>query len=68
LSFAKEDVAADTIGRSWINGILHRTDPDPADIAKIRFVAYEISSGKDVGTLQGADPGLGEDPIRDFLV
>ena len=48
----KEDVAANTIGRSWINGVLHRIDPDPADIAKIRFVAYEISSGKEVGTRQ----------------
>jgi NAD-dependent DNA ligase len=48
----KEDVAANTIGRSWINGVLHRTDPDPADIARIRFVAYEISSGKEVGTRQ----------------
>lgn len=48
----KEDVAANTIGRSWINGVLHRTDPDPADVAKIRFVAYEISSGKEVGTRQ----------------
>lgn len=48
----KEDVAANTIGRSWINGVLHRTDPDPTDVAKIRFVAYEISSGKEVGTRQ----------------
>ena len=48
----KEDVAANTIGRSWINGVLHRSDPDPADVAKIRFVAYEISSGKEVGTRQ----------------
>jgi DNA ligase (NAD+) len=48
----KEDVAANTIGRSWINGVLHRTEPDPADVAKIRFVAYEISSGKEVGTRQ----------------
>ena len=48
----KEDVAENAIGRSWINGVLHRTDPDPADVAKIRFVAYEISSGKEVGTRQ----------------
>lgn len=48
----KEDVAENTIGRSWINGVLHRSDPDPADVAKIRFVAYEISSGKEVGTRQ----------------
>ena len=48
----KEDVAANTIGRSWINGVLHRTDPDPADVAKIRFVAYEISSAKELGTRQ----------------
>ena len=48
----KEDVAANTIGRSWINGVLHRLDPDAADIAKINFVAYEIVSGKDVGARQ----------------
>ena len=52
LVIRKEDVAPNTIGRSWINGVLHRTDPNPADIAKIRFVAYEISSGKGVGTRQ----------------
>lgn len=48
----KEDVAATTIGRSWINGVLHRLDPDPADIAKILFVAYEIVSGREIGTRQ----------------
>lgn len=48
----KEDVAANTIGRSWINGVLHRLDPAPTDIAKILFVAYEIVSGKEIGTRQ----------------
>jgi len=47
----KDDVPPNTIGRSWINGILHRTDPVKEDVSKIRFVAYEISSGK-VGTRQ----------------
>ena len=47
----KTDVAPNTIGRSWINGVLHRSDPSPEDVAKIRFVAYEISSAK-AGTRQ----------------
>lgn len=42
----KTDVAPNTIGRSWINGVLHRSDPAAEDVAKIRFVAYEISSAK----------------------
>lgn len=48
----KTDVAENTIGRSWINGVLHRSDPNPTDVSKIRFVAYEICSAKDVGTRQ----------------
>jgi len=49
----KSDVPPNTIGRSWINGILHRTDPTTEDVSKIRFVAYEICSAKGgVGTRQ----------------
>ena len=49
----KTDVAVNTIGRSWINGVLHRSSPATEDVAKIRFVAYEISSAKGgVGTRQ----------------
>ncbi len=28
--------------RSWVNGVIHRNNPDPTDIRKIRFVAYEL--------------------------
>lgn len=28
--------------RSIVNGIVHRDQPDPDDVAKIRFVAYEV--------------------------
>lgn len=49
----KKDVAPNTIGRSWINGVLHRSDPSSEDVSKIRFVAYEICSAKGgVGTRQ----------------
>lgn len=49
----KNDVAPNTIGRSWINGVLHRSDPSSEDVSKIRFVAYEICSAKGgVGTRQ----------------
>ncbi len=30
------------LGRSIVNGIFHRSAPDPTDAAKVRFVAYEI--------------------------
>jgi DNA ligase (NAD+) len=30
--------------RSWVNGIIHRKDPDPVDVSKIRFVAYDLLS------------------------
>ena len=30
------------LARSWVNGQLHQKTPDPAEIDKIRFVAYEI--------------------------
>ena len=30
------------LARSWVNGVIHRTKPDPADVARIRFVAYDL--------------------------
>jgi DNA ligase (NAD+) len=30
------------LARSWVNGQLHQKTPDPAEIDKIRFVAYEL--------------------------
>jgi DNA ligase (NAD+) len=32
------------LARSWVNGIIHRKDPDPADVSKIRFIAYDLLS------------------------
>ncbi len=31
-----------TLARSWVNGVVHRKRPDPADVAKIHFVAYDL--------------------------
>ena len=31
-----------TLARSWVNGIVHRDAPAAAEVAKIRFVAYEV--------------------------
>lgn len=28
--------------RSWVNGVLHHSSPNPADAKKLRFVAYEV--------------------------
>lgn len=36
--------AGESLARSWVNGILHRKDASPADLGKIRFVAYELIS------------------------
>lgn len=44
LVLRKADTPEGTIGRSWINGLLHRTEPDAEKMARIRFVAYEILS------------------------
>jgi len=38
----KADTPAETIGRSWVNGVLHKSSPALADVQKLRFVAYEI--------------------------
>jgi hypothetical protein len=32
----------ETLARSWVNGVLHRKEPDRADVSKIHFVAYEV--------------------------
>jgi DNA ligase (NAD+) len=34
--------AGEQLARSWVNGMIHRNNPDPTDIRKIRFVAYEL--------------------------
>ena len=39
-------VVTDTIARSWVNGQLHQKTPNPADLAKIQFVAYSVYSSK----------------------
>jgi DNA ligase (NAD+) len=31
-----------TLARSWVNGQIHQDTPDPVNIAKIHFVAYEL--------------------------
>ena len=41
-------VITDTIARSWVNGQLHQKTPNPADLAKIQFVAYSVYSSKPV--------------------
>lgn len=41
---ADGDLAKDSLPRSWVNGLLHKSDPNPADLAKLRFLAYEIVS------------------------
>lgn len=40
----KSETPSGTIGRSWINGVLHQKEPNMSDVQKIRFVAYEIMS------------------------
>lgn len=40
----KSDTPSGTIGRSWVNGLLHQKEPNISDVQKIRFVAYEIVS------------------------
>jgi NAD-dependent DNA ligase len=44
LVLPKSDTPAETIGRSWVNGILHQKTPVRSEVSKIRFVAYEILS------------------------
>ncbi len=40
----KSSTPAGTIGRSWINGLLHQKEPAAEKVSLIRFVAYEILS------------------------
>lgn len=42
LIMANSDVPSGRLGRSIVNGIFHRDTPNPADAAKVRFVAYEV--------------------------
>ena len=38
--------AGEPLARAWVNGVIHRKTPAPADVAKLRFVAYEVVSPK----------------------
>lgn len=38
--------AGEPLARAWVNGVIHRKDPAPAEVAKLRFVAYEVVSPK----------------------
>lgn len=31
-----------TTARNWVNGVLHQSNPDPEDLKKIEFVAYQV--------------------------
>lgn len=42
LVVANKTLAVETLPRSWVNGLVHQKSPPPADLAKLRFVAYEI--------------------------
>ncbi len=44
LVLQKSATPAGTIGRSWINGLLHQKEPAAEKVGLIRFVAYEILS------------------------
>lgn len=39
---AKASDVENTLARNWTNGILHQDEPKTTDLAKIRFVAYEV--------------------------
>ena len=39
---AKASDVEDTLARNWTNGILHQDEPKAADLAKIRFIAYQV--------------------------
>ena len=45
-------VITDTLARSWVNGQLHQKTPDPADLAKIQFVAYSVYADKPMSRAQ----------------
>jgi NAD-dependent DNA ligase len=38
--------AGEPLARAWVNGVIHRKDPAAADVAMLRFVAYEVLSPK----------------------
>lgn len=44
LLVADADVEEGVLPRSWVNGLLHKLQPGSADLAKLRFLAYEIVS------------------------
>ena len=34
--------SGEALARAWVNGLVHRDHPDPAAVAKLHFVAYEV--------------------------
>ena len=36
--------AGETLARAWVNGVIHRKEPAAADVAKMRFIGYEVLS------------------------
>ena len=42
LIMPRSSVPSGRLGRSIVNGIFHHHNPDPAEAAKVRFVAYEV--------------------------
>lgn len=38
--------AGEALARAWVNGVIHRKAPAAEDVAKLRFVAYEVVSPK----------------------
>lgn len=35
-------IEGQALARNWVNGMIHRSDPSPDEVKKIRFVAYEL--------------------------
>ena len=42
-----------TLARSWVNGVIHQKVPVAADVARIRFVAYDLLEPKGLTRSQG---------------
>ena len=36
--------AGEPLARAWVNGVIHRKEPAAEDVAKMRFVGYEVMS------------------------
>jgi NAD-dependent DNA ligase len=44
LLVANSELGQDVLPRSWVNGLVHKQKPNTDDLAKLRFLAYEIMS------------------------